>query len=80
MESPTGRPANFLYSPLFPLADDMTPWRKLPIEGVRMSKEAMYYDTSKARTELGYVPGPVDGAIRSAIAWFTEHGYLSKRR
>ncbi len=28
------RPANFLYSPMFPLADTGTPWRKLPIEGV----------------------------------------------
>ena len=29
------RPANFLYSPMFPLAEGTTPWRKLPIEGVR---------------------------------------------
>src|ERR1700742_2848018 len=29
------RPANFLYSPMFPLEADTTPWRKLPIEGVR---------------------------------------------
>jgi dihydroflavonol-4-reductase len=54
--------------------------QNVPIDGVRMSKEAMFYDTSKAKVELGYVPGPVDEAIRSAIGWFTEHGYLSKRR
>ncbi len=35
MESPTQRPANFLYSPVFPLAEDAGPWRKLPIDGVR---------------------------------------------
>ncbi|HET6608243.1 MAG TPA: fumarate hydratase [Rhodopila sp.] len=29
------RPANFLYSPMFPLSDSGVPWRKLPIEGVR---------------------------------------------
>jgi fumarate hydratase class I len=30
------RPANFLYSPMFPLGhNDDTPWRKLPIEGIR---------------------------------------------
>ena len=29
------RPADFLYSPMFPLAEGKTPWRKLPIEGVR---------------------------------------------
>ena len=28
------RPANFLYSPMFPLSDTGTPWRRLPIEGV----------------------------------------------
>ncbi len=28
------RPANFLYAPMFPLAEGTTPWRKLPIEGV----------------------------------------------
>ncbi len=28
------RPSGFLYSPMFPLAEDRTPYRKLPIEGV----------------------------------------------
>ena len=35
MDSPVQRPADFLYSPMFPLAEDTTHWRKLPIEGVR---------------------------------------------
>ena len=35
MDSPTQRPADFRYSPMFPLEADTTPWRKLPIEGVR---------------------------------------------
>jgi fumarate hydratase class I len=35
VEFQTQRPANFLYSPMFPLQADTTPWRKLPIEGVR---------------------------------------------
>ena len=29
------RPANFLYSPMFPLGPDKTPWKKLDIQGVR---------------------------------------------
>src|ERR1700691_5075586 len=29
------RPSGFLYSPMFTLAPDRTPWKKLPIEGVR---------------------------------------------
>jgi dihydroflavonol-4-reductase len=48
----------------------------IPLDGVRMSQESMYYDTSKARTELGYTPGPIDAAIRAAIAWFTDNGYF----
>src|SRR3954469_1677972 len=35
VESQAQRPANFLYAPMFPLGPDATPWRKLPIEGVR---------------------------------------------
>jgi fumarate hydratase class I len=35
VDSSAQRPANFLYSPMFPLDADTTPWRKLPIEGVR---------------------------------------------
>jgi fumarate hydratase, class I len=38
VDSPAQRPANFLYSPMFPLEADPTPWRKLPIEGVRTIK------------------------------------------
>jgi fumarate hydratase class I len=32
--SPPTRPSGFLYSPMFPLGEDATPWRKLPIDGV----------------------------------------------
>ncbi len=35
MDTEAHRPANFLYSPMFPPGPDTTPWRKLPIEGVR---------------------------------------------
>jgi fumarate hydratase class I len=31
------RPAGFVYSPMFPLGPDRTPWKKLAIEGVRTS-------------------------------------------
>ena len=37
MDSLPPRPANFLYSPMFPLADRDTPWTKLDILGVRTS-------------------------------------------
>ncbi len=35
MDSSAQRPANFLYRPMFPSGDDNTPWRRLPLEGVR---------------------------------------------
>jgi len=35
VDSPAQRPADFVYSPMFPLGPGTTPWRKLPIEGVR---------------------------------------------
>src|SRR6202012_2544087 len=34
MNALTPRPSGFLYSPLFPLGPDRTPWKQLPIEGV----------------------------------------------
>jgi fumarate hydratase, class I len=38
MNERTDRPAGFLYSPMFPLGPTQTPWKKLPIEGVRTSQ------------------------------------------
>jgi dihydroflavonol-4-reductase len=52
----------------------------VPIDGVRMSGESMYYDTSKARRELGFAPRPIDGAIRAAIRWFADNGYTPQGR
>ncbi len=49
---------------------------KIPIDGVRMSKEAMFYDSSKARRDLGFAPGSLDRGIAAAIAWFSSNGYL----
>jgi len=53
---------------------------QIPIDGVKMSQESMYYDSSKALRQLGFRPAPLDGAIRAAIRWFADNGYLSKRR
>jgi fumarate hydratase class I len=37
VNAPMPRPSGFLYSPMFPLGPDQTPWKQLPIEGVRTS-------------------------------------------
>jgi dihydroflavonol-4-reductase len=52
---------------------------RIAVDAVRMSRESMFYDTSKAKDQLGYDPGPLDAAIRDAIRWFAENGYLLKR-
>jgi dihydroflavonol-4-reductase len=83
-----GRPAPSIAVPLWlPLAVAWTEERVLarfgraptvPIDGVKMSGESMYYDASKARRELGFEPGPIDGAIEAAIRWFADNGYTSR--
>jgi dihydroflavonol-4-reductase len=44
-----------------------------PLEGVRMSRERMYADSSKAMRELGFVPTPVRAALERAVAWYRQH-------
>jgi nucleoside-diphosphate-sugar epimerase len=34
----------------------------------------MFFDSGKARAELGYAPHPIEGAIRRAIAFFRDSG------
>ncbi|HKN01038.1 MAG TPA: hypothetical protein VJX23_11025, partial [Candidatus Binataceae bacterium] len=41
---------------------------------VRMSRKRMFFDSSKARRDLGYVPGPVDDALAGAIEFFRRNG------
>ena len=41
---------------------------------VRMARKRMFFDSSKARTELGYSPGPIDAAIAAAIEFFKTRG------
>ncbi|MBV8374294.1 MAG: NAD-dependent epimerase/dehydratase family protein, partial [Candidatus Eremiobacteraeota bacterium] len=41
-----------------------------PLEGVRMSRERMYADSSKATRELEYRPTPIRSALERAVAWY----------
>ena len=50
---------------------------RVPLEGVRMAVRRMYVDCAKARTELGYQPGPVRDALVRAVSWYRDHGYVS---
>ena len=49
----------------------------VPFEGVRMSRQRMYYDTSKAERTLGFAPNSVTRALGDAVTWFRDNGYLN---
>ncbi len=42
----------------------------VPLEGVKLSRERMYADSSKAHEDLGYAPTPVRAALERAVDWF----------
>jgi len=46
-----------------------------PLDGVRMAKKKMWVRHEKAARDLGYSPGPVEGALRRAVEWFRANGY-----
>ncbi|HEY9801582.1 MAG TPA: hopanoid-associated sugar epimerase [Leptolyngbyaceae cyanobacterium] len=48
----------------------------VPIDGVRMAQQTMYYDASKAVKELGLPQSPVDIALKDAVNWFISQGYV----
>jgi dihydroflavonol-4-reductase len=49
------------------------------IDGLRMSKNRMYFTAAKAERELGYRARPYAEGIRDAIEWFRETGHLPAR-
>ena len=48
---------------------------QVPLEGVKMARKKMYFDSQKARDELGFRPGSVRQALNRAVDWFVEQGY-----
>jgi dihydroflavonol-4-reductase len=48
----------------------------LTVDGLRMSRNRMFYSSAKAERELGYRPGPYGAGVREAVAWFGREGYL----
>jgi dihydroflavonol-4-reductase len=48
----------------------------MTVDGLRMSKNRMFFSSAKAQRELGYAPGPHLPALRAALDWFGCEGYL----
>jgi dihydroflavonol-4-reductase len=51
----------------------------IPLEGVRMSRHAMFVDSSKAEQCLGFRAGPIEAALERAVRWYEEKGYVRFR-
>lgn len=48
----------------------------IPLEGVRLSRERMFADNSKAKRELGFTPGAAYDAFARAVQWYRDNGYV----
>ena len=48
---------------------------RVTLDSVRMGRKKMFVSSEKATRELGWNPGPVDGALRRAVEWFRANGY-----
>ena len=46
------------------------------IDAVKMGRKKMFATSVKAERELGYKVLPVEDALRRAVEWFQEHGYV----
>jgi dihydroflavonol-4-reductase len=69
--------------PLYPLAlaTEAVAWLTgrepfLTVDGLKMSKNRMFFSSAKAGHELGYRPGPYLAGLRAALEWFGRAGYL----
>ncbi|MCC5636125.1 NAD-dependent epimerase/dehydratase family protein [Nostoc sp. CHAB 5844] len=49
----------------------------VPIDGVRMAQQHMYYDAAKAVRELGLPQSPLKTALKDAVDWFIAEGYVN---
>jgi len=49
------------------------------LDGVRLARYRMFFNTAKAQRELGYVARPYIEGLSDAIRWFGDAGYLNSR-
>lgn len=49
----------------------------IPLDGVRMSKQPMYYNPTKAIQQLGLPQTPIAEALQDAVNWFVSNGYAT---
>ena len=49
-----------------------------PLTGVRLAGPAIDFDTSRARAELGFAPGPPGPGLRDALVWMRAAGWIGR--
>ena len=47
-----------------------------PVVGVKLAGHFMYFDASKAVSELGLPQNPIENALKDAVAWYRENRYI----
>ncbi|PYV38004.1 MAG: NAD-dependent dehydratase [Acidobacteria bacterium] len=52
----------------------------VPLEGAKLARHKMWFDASKAVNELGLPQTSIEEALRRAVKWFLDHGYVTSRR
>jgi len=48
------------------------------LDGVRMARASMRYDSRKAVKQLGFPQTPIPVAVAKAVEWYRENGYTNK--
>jgi len=48
----------------------------IPLVGIDFLKYGMHYDTSRAKSELGFMSRPIEETFERALAWFKKHRYI----
>jgi dihydroflavonol-4-reductase len=51
---------------------------KVPLAGVRMARQKMWFNPAKAIRELGLPQTPPRQAFEEAVAWFRAKGFVKK--
>ncbi|MEK7858992.1 MAG: hopanoid-associated sugar epimerase [Elusimicrobiota bacterium] len=51
---------------------------RAPLDAIKMARYYMWFDSSKAKAELGYAPTGARQALADAAAWFSANGYAKK--
>jgi dihydroflavonol-4-reductase len=69
--------------PLYPLAHAAEGLARLTgrepfltVDGLKMSRNRMFFSSAKAGRELGYRPAPHAAGLEAALEWFGREGYL----